>query len=292
MADAKDPQEFDRLWNYSDPAATEAKFRTLVPEAEKSGDGEYPLQLLTQLARTQSLQGKFVEAHAILDGVEKRLSPATPVAEVRYLLERGRTFNSAKKTDEASQRFLRAFELGVQRKLDFYAIDAVHMLAIAEKEPAKQLRWNLKAVALAEESKEERAKNWLGSLYNNIGWTYHDGGKYEEALTTFQKALAFREKKGDAGSIRTAKWCVGRCLRSHGRNEEAMKTQRALESEYEKLAMKDGYVLEEIAELLAVQKDPEAKRYFRLAYEELSKDDWLKQNEAKRLARLKEMGGE
>jgi tetratricopeptide (TPR) repeat protein len=292
MADAKDPQEFDKLWNYSDPAATEAKFRALVPEAEKAGDSEYYLQLLTQLARTQSLQGKFAEAHEILDGVEKRLSPAAPVAEVRYLLERGRTFNSAKKTDEASQRFLRAFELGAQRKLDFYAIDAVHMLAIAEKDPAKQMEWNLKAVALAEESTEERAKNWLGSLYNNIGWTYHDTGKYEEALTTFQKALAFREKKGEAGSIRTAKWSVGRCLRSLGRNEEAMKTQRGLESEYEKLATKDGYVLEEIAELLALQKDPEAKRYFRLAYEELSKDDWLKQNEAKRLERLKEMGGE
>ena len=292
MADAKDPQEFDKLWNYSDPAATEGKFRTLLPEAESVGDLEYHLQLLTQLARTQSLQGKFAEAHAILDRVEKQLGPNTPVAEVRYLLERGRTFNSAKKTDEASRLFLRAFELGEQRRLDFYAIDAAHMVAIAEQDPAKQMEWNLKGVALAESSKDERANNWLGSLYNNIGWTYHDAGNYGDALPMFRKALAFREQKGEGGSIRTAKWCVGRCLRSLNRNDEAMKIQRELEGEYEKLAMKDGYVFEEIAELLALQKDAEAKRYFRLAHEELSKDDWLKQSEAKRLERLRELGGE
>jgi tetratricopeptide (TPR) repeat protein len=292
MAVAKDPQEFDKLWNYSDPAATDAKFRALVSEAERGGEPEYQLQLLTQLARTQSLQGKFAEAHSILDGVEKELGPNTPVAEVRYLLERGRTFNSAMKTDEASRLFLRAFELGEQRRLDVFAIDAAHMMAIAEQDRAKQMEWNLKGVALAERSKDERAQNWLGSLYNNIGWTYHDVGKFDDALATFQKALAFREQKGEAGSIRTAKWCVGRCLRLLHRNDEAMKIQRDLEGEYEKLAMKDGYVFEEIAELLALQQDAEAKRYFRRAYAELLKDDWLKQNEAKRLERLRELGGE
>src|SRR5262245_5154232 len=118
MAFAKEPQDFDKLWNYNEPEQTADKFRALLSEAEKSGDQEYHLQLLTQLARTQSLQSKFAEAHEILGNVEKQLTPETPLAEVRYLLERGRTFNSAKKTDEASPLFSRAFELGTHRKLD------------------------------------------------------------------------------------------------------------------------------------------------------------------------------
>ena len=36
------------------------------------------------------------------------------------------------------------------------------------------------------------AKKWLGSLYNNIGWTYHDLQQYEAALAIFQKALVWR----------------------------------------------------------------------------------------------------
>ena len=270
---AKDTMEFDKLWNYNDPAATEKKFRELLPEAEKSGDAEYHLQLLTQLARTQGLQKKFDAAHEILDSVKPKLGKGTPIAEVRYLLERGRTFNSSKKVAEGLELFLQAWKLGVERRLDFYAVDAAHMVAIAEKEPAKQMEWNLKAVKLAEQSKEERARGWLGSLYNNIGWTYHDQGKYEEALETFRKALDFRERKGELPNIQIAKWSVARALRSLKRCDEALKIQRALEAEYAKANAKDGYVFEELGELLlATDQAGEAKKYFGLAYDELSQD--------------------
>lgn len=287
------PQDFDKLWNYDKPAETEAQFRVLLPEAEKSGDPEYHLQLLTQLARTQSLQKKFSEAHAILDSVAPKLSKSTPVAELRYLLERGRTFNSSKKIPEATELFQKAFSLSQERKQDFYAIDAAHMMAIAEKDPETQMDWNLKAVKLAEQSKDEKAQGWLGSLYNNIGWTFHDTGKYQEALEIFKKALAFREKKGAVASIRIAKWSVARAMRSLKQYEEALKIQYALEKEFAKSGGKDGYVFEELAELLlGIGKAKEAKRYFALAYEELSKDIWLKENEGKRLERLKSLGKE
>ena len=292
VAFAKDPMEFDKLWNYDKPDETETKFRSMLPEAEKSGDQEYYLQLLTQIARTQSLQRKFDEAHKILDSVEPQLGKTTPIAEVRYLLERGRTYNSAKKISEAMPLFLKAFNLSIERKMDFYAIDAAHMVAIPESNPEKQMEWNLKAVKLAEGSKEERAQGWLGSLYNNIGWTYHDTGRYPEALEIFQKALVFREKKGDISTIRMAKWCIGRTFRSLKRYDEAFKILRALEADFAKTNEKDGYVFEELAELLLVtEKKEEAKKYFGLAYDELSKDIWLKENEQKRLERLKELGG-
>ncbi|MGZ3711165.1 MAG: tetratricopeptide repeat protein [Bdellovibrionota bacterium] len=282
--------DFDKLWDYQKPAETEVKFRALLPEAEKSGNAEYHLQLLTQMARTQSLQKKFKEAHEILDGVEKKLTHATPTAEVRYLLERGRSFNSDKKIPQAFPLFEKAFDLGKKHHLDYHAIDAAHMMAIAEKDPSTQMNWNLKAVALAEKSKDDKAQGWLGSLYNNIGWTYHEEGKFTEALGMFEKALGYREKKNDEVRIRVAKWCVARALRSLKRYDEAMKIQRGLEVEFNKLVQPDGFVLEEIAELLLVQGHAqEAKPYFGEAYKILSQDIWLKDSEPKRIERLKEL---
>jgi tetratricopeptide (TPR) repeat protein len=289
---AKDLPDFDALWDYGKPADTQKKFSAILPDARKDGSKEYLLQLLTQIARTDSLQRKFAEAHQTLDEVKKGLGEDTPVAEVRYLLERGRTFNSAKQKEEAVPLFLKAFELGEERKLDFYAIDAAHMMGIAESAPEKQIEWNLKAAKIAEASGDPKARRWLSSLFNNIGWSYHDGGKFEEALESFRKAQSFFEKGKDPSAIRVAKWSVARALRSLKRYEEALKIQRALEKEFKSIQSKDGYVFEELGELLlATGKDKEAKPYFAAAYEELSKDAWLSESEPGRISRLKVLGG-
>src|SRR5690606_19946505 len=55
--------DFDALWDYSQPAATETKFREILPLAQESGDLSYRLQLETQIARALGLQQKFDEAH-------------------------------------------------------------------------------------------------------------------------------------------------------------------------------------------------------------------------------------
>jgi len=146
-----------------------------------------------------------------------------------------------------------------------------------------------KALAIAEKSDDQKARDWLGSLYNNMGWTFHDSGKLDDALEMFSKALDVREKKGDGTNIRVAKWNVARTYRSMKRLDEALKIQTNLEKEYEKTGKPSGYVFEELAELnLLAGKSEMAKKYFALAYAELSKDEWLKANEAKRLERLKE----
>jgi hypothetical protein len=78
---------------------------------------------------------------------------------------------------------------------DFFAIDALHMLAILA--PTEQsLTLNQQAIELAESSREEKARNWLGSLYNNIGWSYHETGEYALALAIFKKAEAWQQSKG------------------------------------------------------------------------------------------------
>ncbi len=284
------PPDFDAWWDYGDAAGTEAKFAELLPRAKQSGDESYYAQLLTQIARTQGLQRRFEEAHETLDTVLAMLSDDMVVARIRYLLERGRIYNSSGEPEESKPLFLEAWELGVANKEDFYAVDAAHMLGIVEP-PEKQLEWNEKAIELAEKSASPRARNWLGSLYNNTGWSYHDLKQYDRALEMFEKALEFQQQKKDEEGVRIAKWTIARTYRSLGRIEEALQMQTELKREFEEKGIQqDGYVFEEIGEcLLLLNRQEESRQYFDRAYELLSQDPWLVANEPERLERLKEL---
>jgi tetratricopeptide (TPR) repeat protein len=278
------------LWDFGDPEGTEADFRQLLPEAEVSGDPEYHLQLLTQIARTLGLQRRFAEAHGVLDEVEPQLSEAVPIAHIRYLLERGRTFRSGGYPDKALPLFLEAWGRGQVASADFFSVDAAHMLAMVETGQAG-LEWNMKAIRLAEASEQERARGWLGSLYNNTGWSFHEIGDYEKALDLFEEALAFRLQQGNPENIRIARWCVARCYRSLGRLEQALEIQRALLAEAQEAGQPAGYTNEELGELmLALGQAKQARPYFKAAFEQLSQDPWLVDNEPERLARLKKLG--
>ena len=282
--------DFDTLWDYNDPEKSEQAFRELLAVAESVGDPDYHTQLLTQIARTHSLRRQFDEAHSILDDAEALLSDQTPVARVRYLLERGRTYNSAGEIESARPLFEEALDLARGIGTDYHAVDAAHMLGICET-GVKALRWNETAMDAAESSHDSRAKEWLGALYNNTGWTYHDAGEYQRALECFEKGLAWRVERDNPVTTRIAKWSVARALRSLGRTSEALDIQRALLAEHESAGTKDGYVYEELAEcLLILGKADDARSFFNLAYHELSKDAWLKENEADRLERLQRFG--
>ena len=280
---------FDALWDYDDPAATHARFLELLPRAIESGDSSLHAQILTQIARCQGLQRKFDEAHATLDQAEALLYRALVTARVRVLLERGRVHNSSGEPERARPLFLQALELAKEHGEEFHAVDAAHMLGIIDP-PERALEWNRAAIEMAERSDDERARNWLGSLLNNVGWTLHDMGDYEAALAMFEKAVAFREERGAAGPLRIARWAVARAHRSLGRLDEALAEQRKLAGEYEAAGQPDGYVQEEIGEcLLLLGRPEEARPHFARAHEILSKDPWLAENAADRIARLKEL---
>jgi len=278
-------KEFDKLWNYNDPAATETKFKELLPDYIAATDLSGHLQLLTQIARTYSLRRMFDDAHATLNEVQAQLPEATDVAHIRYYLERGRTFNSSGKKAEANEQFVLAKNTAIELKEDFYAIDAVHMLAIAA--PADEaIKLNEAGVVLAEQSIQERAKNWLGALYNNLGWAYFDKGEYDKALSIFLRALQWREEKKSAPEIFLAKWCVARTLRALNRLDEALKIQLALLEEMVEADNHDGYVYEELGEIYLLKNEEVYKMYFGFAHTHLGKDIWLSANEAPRLERL------
>jgi len=288
MAEQRD---FDKLWDYNNPEGTEQKFRELLPAAEKGKDTGYYIELLTQLARTQSLQRKFTEAHEILDKVMKLLKPEHIVPRIRFMLERGRTYNSSKEYEKARELFMAAYMQADKYGEDNLAIDAVHMLGIVDK-GEESLKWNELAIKMAEETKDEKAKGWLGALYNNTGWTYHDMEEYDKALELFERNVKWHTEKKSGMQLYIAKWSVARCLRSLGRTEEALNMQLALRGkDSEMYSCEDGYNSEEIAECLyALGRADEAKPYFKRAYEQLSKDIWVQENDKEKLERLKSLG--
>lgn len=280
--------DFDSLWDYDHPDRTEMKFREIllhIPETEPAF-----LELLTQIARAQGLQGKYDQAHQTLNQVERRVGEIPSRPRIRYLLERGRVFNSSGFPEQSQPFFEEALLLAKQIREDFYAVDALHMLAIVAP-PELSLELNLQAIRYAERSRSDKARGWLGSLYNNTGWSLHDLGRNEAALEMFQKSEAWQKSKGNAGKIRIASWCVARILRSLNRLDEALSRQIELKKEFDALGEKDGYVYEEIGEcLLALDRPQEACPYFADAYEILSQDPSLVEHEPERLRRLKILG--
>jgi len=269
-------EQIDALWDYNDPAKSFQRFQEALASDPDSSD-----EIRTQIARCLGLQRKFEEGRAEIAQVS---SHPSPVVAVRVALESGRLENSAGNKTAAEPYFLQAYHLAREHNLDFYAIDAAHMMGIVTSDAAS-LDWNEKAIHMAEASNDPRARNWKGSLLNNTGWTYHDRGLYEQALSLFQSALDFQKEQGNEIPLRIATWTVGRCLRSLKRYDEALAIQRSLEG-----GPSAGYIEEELGELLLVTGHPDpSKAYFKKAYALLSTDIWLKAHEAPRLERLHQL---
>jgi tetratricopeptide (TPR) repeat protein len=277
-----DSKTIDSRWNFSDPAASENAFRELADEV----DGEVCLQVQTQVVRALGLQRKFDDGHEMLDEIEAAASE--PLTKVRVALERGRLLNSAGDLQAARPHFETALKIADEAGEEFYAVDAAHMLGIVNP-PDEQLEWSLEALLRAEAATSERARSWLGSLYNNIGWSLHELARHHEALDMFEKAVEWHEHAAKEPGLRIARWTVARQLRELGEVEAALAKQRAILAEYTDEV--SGYVYEELGEcLLALGQSHKARPHFAKAYEMLSADSWMVANDAERLERLKTLG--
>lgn len=268
-------QDLREEWDFGDPEGSRKRFEALLEEALEPS---LRFEVECQIVRTFSLQRAFERAHEVLDGLAPLLPLVSDRARASFHLERGRTYNSAGEKAKAALEFLEA----AKTKEDDYRVDAYHMLAIASSDPSEAEGWNLKALNLSGLSEDPGARRWRASLLNNLGWTFHDSGRFSEALPLFEEAVDVRTAQGDEAQARIAKWCFARCLRSLERYDEAM----AIQSELIK-APEAGYASEEMGELLLVTGKPdEARPHFARAYELLSKDKWLAADQPGRLARI------
>ncbi len=226
------------LWDFDDPAASGERFLDAAEHAEEPDRTAW----LTQYARTLGLQERYDDAHQVLD----RLSADDPQAATYLDLERGRVLNSSGRADEARPLFESAARTAEAAGLEALHVDALHMVAIVAP-PEEQHEINARALDVARAASDQRARDWDASLLNNIGMTYADAGDFEQALETFQEALAASERIGDPGRTRVARWMVAWALRNLGRRDEALEMQQALKEELDSLGEVDSYVDDELA---------------------------------------------
>lgn len=215
--------QLDQLWDFDDPAGSEQRLRDAARQPGASP--ELRAELETQVARALGLQSRFDEAGKLLDRI---IFDSAPVA-TRVLLERGRLLNSSGHPDDAVAFFIRARVIAARARLSFLEVDALHMLAVAD--PANTADWTSQALAMLDDGADERTKLWAVALHNNFGWHLHDAGRFDEALTQFSLAQGAAIRFGDDEHRFYSRWAVARCLRSLGRNDEALDIQRELSAE-------------------------------------------------------------
>ena len=276
--------DFDKMWDYNDAAATEAKFREILPAAKESGDVSYHAQLLTQIARAQGLQGRYEQAIATLNEASGITRDEMTLAYARNFLERGRVFNSSGDPTTAMRLFTEAYMWAESDDYWKHAIDAVHMMGIAAATPQEQIEWNLRGIEMVAQHPEQ--KGWLHALYNNLGESYAKAGQHGEALNAFEKLAAI-----NGNDIYTMK-DQARMLRLTGRTGRAMEIIRPIHERLEGDGKPDGWICEEYAEcLLAGGRADEAAPHFRVAHDLLKDDPWVRKNEPAKLERLRRLAG-
>jgi len=148
----------DDLWDFSDLAASEAKFRIRLTLVSDDNDRA---EILTQIARTYGLRKRFDEAHELLDQAAGLMSAGSK-AEVRYMLERGRAINSSGGRIASRQVFHQSVDAARKLGDGHLIVDAMHMLGIVEDGDAA-MRWNLDAIAFAEASDQPKAQKWAAN---------------------------------------------------------------------------------------------------------------------------------
>jgi tetratricopeptide (TPR) repeat protein len=269
----------DSLWDFSELAATAERFRLAVNDETRPA--AVRIEFATQLARAFGLLGRFGEADAVLDAAlaavdaptEEALDAPTdeppavaadsnatgeaavhdPMIErllARIALERGRLRVNAERPAEGVPFFTLAVRHAAAAGSQFLALDALHMLALADA--GHEEEWAGDGLALLDTVTDARTRRWGVALHNNLAWHLHDSGRPEEALAHFELAVATADSVGTSDQRFIGRWALGRCLRTLGRTDEARAIQERLAAE----RPDDEFVRTELAELAELSDSP------------------------------------
>jgi tetratricopeptide (TPR) repeat protein len=255
------------LWDFGNPEKSERQFAAAMDTAT----GDEKLILQTQIARTYGLRRDFAKARAVLAAVEPQLAAGSSELRVRYFLELGRTHASPAHPQDAltpdalaaaRAAYVQAYNLAAAARLDYLAVDALHMMVSVDTAPNQQLEWNQKALAYMEKSDQPDARAWEGSLRNNVGYALHLKGDYEAALSEFRLSRAAYERAGKVGSTRIADWMIAWTYRAQKKFDQALSIQLELERLFDADGKADLYVYEELEHLYkALGNEDRAQHY-------------------------------
>lgn len=203
-----------RAHRYADAAKV---FDDAAAAAEESGETTLRVRALSLAARSFLAADERKTAEERLAAAAALAKPDDPEAWNAYVAVRGRFEWKAGENEKAAKTFETLYEFCLGHDLFGAAVDAAHMVAITGT-PEQQVEWAKKGIAAAEKGGLD---GWLGPLWNNLGSTHLDAGRYEAALQAYRKARYYHWLGGDERSKLVADWAVGHTLRLLGRREEA-----------------------------------------------------------------------
>jgi tetratricopeptide (TPR) repeat protein len=177
----------DELWDFGDPAGSER--RLAAAAASQAHTAAERAELLTQQARALGLQERFGAGRALLESLGQAADAAV---RTRVKLKSGRLLNSAGNAAEAVIEFEAAVALARSGGLLFLEIDALHMLAIADRPRSRERAAEATDRGLA--APDDRTRRWLISLYSNLGSSYSEADDLDQALAAFLQAQEWAER--------------------------------------------------------------------------------------------------
>jgi len=226
-------------------------YKLAAQGAQREGDMEVRAEALAQVARSYLIQGKKEAGRPWLEWAKEVASEEMPLGWSRYLGVRGRFEWQDNKLEKATKTFEEMYEYCLRHGLHSRAVDAAHMVAITASHE-EQILWAQKGIAAAEEGHLE---GWLGPLWNNLGWTYDEMGRHQEALDALIKAREYHWKVGDEHNKLVADWSVGHAYRMLEQLDEATNWLRP--------------VLAWAERRYAMNSDPDAAEWVGHSYREL-----------------------
>jgi tetratricopeptide (TPR) repeat protein len=269
MTDLSLIAQADTLFNRNQYDKSREIYLKAADEAEASGDNSALSEAYAMIARTYLITEKKEEGRPWLEKASQFADPDIPLAWSRYIGVRGRFEWQDKELEKATATFKEMYDYCSKNGLHERAIDAAHMVAITGGRD-DQVEWGLKGIREAEAG---NITAWLGPLWNNLGWTYEDMGKYRESLDAYLKARDYHHKYGNEKNKLCADWAVGHAYRLLDQPDSAVRwVNPDLLAKFE--SIKDiefqGWTLKEMGEIALLRSMPNsALSYLTQAEEKL-----------------------
>ena len=226
MEAEKSLAQADSLFRAEDFEKAISAYQDAATAAEKAGDKSVLAESYAQIARCYLKNDNLEDGRGWLAKAAGVATEELPNGWSRYLGVKGRFEwrETALKTHElnpvvesAAKTFREMYAYCEAHGLHERAVDAANMMSIVGSGDEK-IDWGLKGIESAEKG---NLTNWLGPLWNNLGWNYDDIGDNKKALEALKTAREYHYKNEKIIPRLAADWGVGMQFRKTGQVDSA-----------------------------------------------------------------------
>jgi tetratricopeptide (TPR) repeat protein len=207
----------DGLFKTQDYEQAGEAFEKLAARAAAEGDTEALVEASAMRARSYLALGRPDDGRAWLERAAGAATNEQPLGWSRYLSVKGRFEWKDGDNEAATRTFRELYDYSRGHELWSRAVDAANMISITG-EPSERFDWSRRGIEMAEAG---GMTGWLGPLWNNLGWNYHDAGRYDEAYDALVKAREYHYMKEAELPRLIADYSVAHVEMKLGRTDEA-----------------------------------------------------------------------